>query len=111
MTRTVEEQLRILNNYDKLPEKAYAFLPCDENEEAPVIAIIRGEMGYRPLDFRTGDPRAQWHPDDWNKFLGVTPSQAKAMLVGSMNGWDSAMADPGFWEQRGKRKPKARKAA
>ncbi len=55
--------------------------------EPPVLAIRRFESGYSPIYTRASAA-------DLNAGRGVTPEQAKCMLVGSMFGWDVPGADP-----------------
>ena len=56
----------------------------------PVI-ITRGESGYRPF-------ASEFDPETavrrFNESLRLTPEQAKAMLAGSMFGWDCPAANP-----------------
>ena len=60
-----------------------------------LICIKRGETGYYPSDWDTGDKEQNVElADQLNEQLGVTMWQRKAMEVGSMCGWDVPGADP-----------------
>ena len=79
-----------------LPELCFSTLPST----GAVICIKRGESGYYPSDWDTGDPAKNRELADYNnERLGVTTAQRLAMEVGSMHGWDCAAADPRTYEQ------------
>ena len=60
-----------------------------------LICIKRGETGYFPSEWDTGDKERNVElADQLNEHLGVTMWQRKAMEVGSMCGWDVPGADP-----------------
>ena len=60
-----------------------------------LICIKRGETGYYPSDWDTGDKEQNVElADQLNEQLGVTMWQRKAMEVGSMCGWNVPGADP-----------------
>lgn len=60
-----------------------------------LICIKRGETGYYPSEWDTGDKERNVElADQLNEQLGVTMWQRKAMEVGSMCGWDVPGADP-----------------
>ena len=60
-----------------------------------LICIKRGEIGYFPSEWDTGDKERNVElADQLNEQLGVTMWQRKAMEVGSMCGWDVPGADP-----------------
>lgn len=60
-----------------------------------LICIKRGETGYFPSEWDTGDKEQNVElADQLNEQLGVTMWQRKAMEVGSMCGWDVPGADP-----------------
>lgn len=60
-----------------------------------LICIKRGETGYYPSDWDTGDKEKNVElAEQLNEQLGVTMWQRKAMEVGSMYGWDVPGADP-----------------
>ncbi len=64
-----------------------------------LICIKRGETGYYPSDWDTGDKERNVKlADELNEQLGVTMWQRKAMEVGSMCGWDVPGADPTQYE-------------
>ena len=64
------------------------------------ICIKRGESGYYPSDWDTGDPAQNKKLADYNnERLGVTQAQRLAMEAGSMHGWTCAAADPVTYEQ------------
>jgi hypothetical protein len=83
------------SNMAKLPEMCWAVQPSS-NE---VIMIKRGEMGYYP---QREDvlPYEAHMVDALNERLGVTKEQEKAMVSGSMFGWDCPAADPDEWVER-----------
>ena len=60
-----------------------------------LIRIKRGETGYYPSEWDTGDKEQNVElADELNEKLGVSPIQRQAMEVGSMAGWDVQGADP-----------------
>ena len=64
------------------------------------ICIRRGESGYYPSDWDTGDKEQNVElADQLNEQLGVSPIQRQAMEVGSMCGWDVPGADPAKYEE------------
>lgn len=64
------------------------------------ICIKRGETGYYPSDWDTGDKEGNVElADELNEDLGVTPIQRQAMEIGSMAGWDVPGADPKHYEE------------
>ena len=74
-----------------LPELCWSILPG----EGKLICIKRGETGYYPSDWDTGDKEQNVElANQLNEQLGVTMWQRKAMEVGSMCGWDVPGADP-----------------
>ncbi len=60
-------------------------------DEAPVIAIKRGESGYFPI-------HSTLTADELNALEGVTPAQREAMLTGAMFGWHVSGAEPSMHE-------------
>ncbi len=65
-----------------------------------LICIKRGETGYYPSDWDTGDKERNVElADQLNEELGVTMWQRKAMEVGSMCGWDVPGADPSNYQE------------
>ena len=76
---------------DGLPEMCFSTLLTTGD----LICIKRGETGYYPSDWDTGDKEQNVElADQLNEQLGVTMWQRKAMEVGSMCGWDVPGADP-----------------
>ena len=60
-----------------------------------LICIKRGEIGYFPSEWDTGDKERNVElADQLNEQLGVSMWQRKDMEVGSMCGWDVPGADP-----------------
>lgn len=78
-----------------LPEMCFSTL----KSTGQLICIKRGESGYYPSDWDTGEKeRNQALADELNEKLGVTPAQRQAMETGSMAGWDVPGADPQNYE-------------
>ena len=78
-----------------LPELCFSIL----RTTGRLICIKRGESGYYPSDWDTGDKERNVElADELNEGLGVTPAQRQAMEIGSMAGWDVPGADPGNYE-------------
>ena len=85
------EQERFCAHFEKLPEMCFTLLPGT----GQLICIKRGESGYYPSDWSTGDARENRRiADEQNRKRGVTPAQEEAMKIGSMCGWDVPGADP-----------------
>jgi hypothetical protein len=84
-TRDTVRISRRERNLAKLPETSAAIHPGS----GTTIVIERGVPGFYPAPSGIS-------ATDYNAAHGVTPSQASAMLVGSMYGWDAPGADPSF---------------
>ena len=83
------------NVAEGLPELCFSVLPST----GALICIKRGESGYYPSDWDTGDPAQNRELADYNnQRLGVTAAQRLAMEAGSMHGWDCPAADPKTYE-------------
>ena len=81
-----------------LPETCFATLPG----MGDLIIIKRGETGYYPSDWETGDKvENQKIADFHNQKRGITPAQVEAMLVGSMSDFDAPGANPQIEFMRG----------
>ena len=78
-----------------LPELCFSTL----RTTGQLICIKRGESGYYPSDWDTGDKERNVElVDELNGNLGVTPAQRQAMEIGSMAGWAVPGADPSSYE-------------
>lgn len=85
------ERERFRAHFEKLPEMCFSLLPGT----GQLICIKRGESGYYPSDWSTGDAHENRRiADEQNRKRGVTPAQEEAMKIGSMCGWDVPGADP-----------------
>ena len=79
-----------------LPEMCYSVLPSS----GEVIIIKRDETGYYPSDIESKSiEEAAELAAYYNKRLGVTESQEKAMFAGSMFGFDAPTADPSYYKE------------
>ena len=81
---------------DGLPELCFSTLQTT----GQLICIKRGEAGYYPSEWDTGDKERNVElADELNENLGVTPVQRQAMEIGSLAGWDVPGADPKAYGQ------------
>ena len=80
-----------------LPELCFSVL----RGSGDLICIKRGEAGYYPSDWNTGDrERNQELADYNNQRLGVSQAQRLAMECGLMHGWTTPGTDPACYEQQ-----------
>ena len=79
-----------------LPELCFSTLKTT----GQLICIKRGETGYYPSEWDTGDKEQNVElADELNEKLGVSPIQRQAMEVGSMAGWDVPGANPAKYQE------------
>ena len=79
-----------------LPEMCFSTL----QSTGDLICIRRGETGYYPSDWDTGDKEQNVElADKMNEKLGVSPIQRQAMEVGSLCGWDVPGAAPAKYQE------------
>ena len=78
-----------------LPELCFSTLASS----GQLICIRRGESGYYPSQWDTGDKERNVElADELNERRGVTPAQRQAMEIGSMAGWAVPGVDPSSYE-------------
>ena len=86
-----------------LPEFCYSTMPSSGD----IVIIKNGEKGYYRCEYTTSD--AEYNREyarDANIRLGVTRTQEEAMLGGSMCGWNTDVAKPWNYDDKGNlRKP------
>lgn len=89
----------------KLPDMCYMYRP--NGGPGRYIAVIRnGELGFFTSDIaEMNSIKAKELVEHMNLKLGVTPTQAGCMQVGSMFGWDVKGADPDYVEAQNKMNP------
>ncbi|MDO4541032.1 MAG: hypothetical protein Q4B48_08080 [Syntrophomonadaceae bacterium] len=82
--------------FDGLPEDCLSTLPSS----GTLILIKRGEKGYYPFSWESGDvARNREIADNYNRQRNISSAQEQAMLVGSMMGWNFPGADPRRYEE------------
>ena len=92
-----EQELFSPKLVEGLPELCFSTLAST----GELICIKRGESGYYPSDWSTDNPQQNHELADYNnERLGVTQEQRLAMECGSMHGWNTPGADPGYYEQK-----------
>lgn len=84
------QQSRVHKTFDGLPEMCAA-IPTEGDH--PVV-IVRGVDGFATLP-------ADHTLDTFNALFQVTIQQAKAMVFGSLFGWDKPGANPAAWDENG----------
>ena len=95
-TIQTEEEKFSPDSLTRLPDMCWSVLPG----EGTLICIKKGESGYYPSDWSTGDRAQNRYLADYNnQRRGITPAQEQAMLTGSMCGWDVPGADPKWYEE------------
>lgn len=81
-------------NMAALPELCYTVTP-----EGELVVVERGTMGHYPGPAVAGRT-AHDYASHQNTQMGVTPEQERAMIAGSMFGWDKALAHPDFYKRK-----------
>jgi hypothetical protein len=86
----------------ELPEHCYSVLPSTGD----LILIRRNGPGYYPCNYSADNPETNRKNAAYkNTELGVTRAQEKAMLAGSLFGWDAPAAKPWHYDQNGNLRP------
>ena len=84
------------DSLDRLPDLCWSVLPST----GALICIKKGESGYYPSNWDTGDREQNQRIADYsNQKRGITPEQVEAMVTGSMYGWDVPGSDPAWYRQ------------
>jgi hypothetical protein len=109
MSRKVSRDVTASLTKPGLPDLCYARKPGLSGEPGEVVLLRRGECGYYPLP--AFYQSLGFDPVESNGLLGVSRAQAAAMLHGSLFGWDARGADPAAYDDDGRLRPKARRAA
>ena len=82
---------------EELPQ--YCFTACESTGE--LVVIVNGIKGLYPQDFPKDYKANRILAELFNGFLGVTRTQACALVAGSMFGWNVPMADPKNYDADG----------
>lgn len=81
-----------------LPDFCYSVL----QSTGEIVILKQGESGYFRTDIAVRNKEeALEFVEEYNSKLGVSKSQAQAMSVGSMFGWDVPGADPSNYDENG----------
>ena len=84
------------------PNGCYSLLPST----GEIILIRRGEKGYTPIAYQTGDREEnRVFVDAHNSENRVTRGQEEAMLAGSLFGWNTPAAKPWNYDPNGTPRP------
>lgn len=84
---------------NELPETCFATLPGTGD----LIILKRGETGYYPSEWDTGDRTKNREIADYQNYgHGIIPAQVQAMMVGSMYGFHVPGADPQIYFDKAK---------
>ena len=88
---------RVIPLRSSLPERCFVYVKSTDE----IGVVIRGEMGYRPVERKLEGVTGQKGADYLNGTQGITPAQAAAMSAGSLFGWDTKAADPASYNREG----------
>ena len=88
----------VIPMWDTLPDKCFALLPSS----GEIIEIAHGESGYKMTQMHSPEKSNREIVDMVNGQLGITRAQEKAMLAGSLFGWQTPAADPKNYDENGK---------
>lgn len=81
---------------DQLPELCFSV----DERNGQLMYIKRGERGCFPSSWECGDPEKNRETANrYNQRFGVSSAQEKAMVCGSMLGWETSASDPSRYEQ------------
>ncbi len=100
--RMEENGNKVIPLRSSLPERCFTVHP----ETGEMIIIKKGESGHYNTDLNCNDAAvSRVVAAENNKKLGVTKTQEKCMVAGSMFGWDVPGADPKSYDADGKFTP------